>query len=115
LVKLAQVRRRHHDAAHRRGLLRRIQRRRRGLGGPAAYAQQDRFDVVARFATARLDHTPHQVDGVFLQQPQNANVVLDAAAGAVLLLQSFTQRVEDGRQLPAAKDVGVIERRRPAL
>jgi hypothetical protein len=52
---------------------------------------------------------------VFLQQPQNANVVLDAAAGAVLLLQCFTQLVEDGRQVPAAKDVGVIERRWPAL
>jgi hypothetical protein len=90
LVKLAQVRRRHHDAARRRGLLRMIQRWRRGLGRPAAHAQQDRFDVVACRATARLDHTPHRVDGVFLQQPQNANVVLDAAAGTVLLLQSFT-------------------------
>jgi hypothetical protein len=115
LVELTQVWRRHHDVTHRRGLLRMIQRWRRSLGGPAPHAQQDRFDVVARFAPACLDHTLHPVDGVFLQQPQNANVVLDAAAGAVLLLQSFTQLVEARRQLPAAKDVGVIERRRPVL
>lgn len=115
MVELTQVGRRHHDVTHGRGLLGMIQRRRRSLGRPAPHAQQDRFDVVARFAPARLDHTLHRVDGVFLQQPQNANVVLDAAAGAVLLLQSFPQRVEDRRQLPAAKDVGVIERRWPAL
>lgn len=115
MVKLAHVRRRHHDAAHRRRLLRSIQRRRSGRGGPAAHAQQDHFDVVARRTTAHLDHTLHRVDGVLLQQPQNANVVLDAAAGAVLLLQSCTQLVEDSRQLPVAKDMGVIERRRPTL
>jgi hypothetical protein len=116
LVELAQVGRRHYDAAHRYGLLRMIQRwRRRGLGRPAPHAQQDRFDVVARRATTRLDHTLHLVNGVFLQQLQDANVVLDAAAGAVLLLQGFAQLAEDRRQLPAAKDVGVIERRRPAL
>lgn len=115
MVGLAQVRRRHQDAAHHRGLLGTIQRWRRGLGRAAAHAQQDRFDVVARRATARLDHALHLVDGVLLQQLQDANVVLDAAAGAVLLLQGFAQVAEDGRQLPAAKDVGVIERRRPAL
>jgi hypothetical protein len=115
LVELAQVRRRHHDAAHRRGLLRTIQRWRRSLGRPASHAQQDRLDVVARLATARLDHALHLVDGVRFQQLQDTCVVLDAAAGAVLFFQGLAQVAEDGRQLPAAKDVGVIERRRPAL
>jgi hypothetical protein len=116
LVELTQVGRRHDDAAHRRGLLRAIQRwHRRGLGRPAPHAQQEHFDVVARRATARLDHALHPVDGVLLQQLQDANVVLDTAAGAVLLLQGFAQFAEHRRQLPAAKDVGVIQRRRPAL
>jgi hypothetical protein len=52
---------------------------------------------------------------VFLQQLQDANVVLDAPSGAVLFLQRCAQVAEDSRQLPATKDVGVIERRRPAL
>jgi len=52
---------------------------------------------------------------VFVQQLQNANVVLDAAAGAMLVLQGFAEIAKDRRQAPAAKDVGVIERRRSVL
>ena len=116
MVKLAQVRRRHHDAAHRRRLLGVFQRRRRrGLGRPAPHAQQDRFDAVAGFATARLDHTLHLVDGVLFQQLQDTYEVLDATGWAVLFLQGFAQLAEYSRQLPAAKDVGVIQRRRPPL
>jgi len=116
LVELAQIGRRHHDAAHRRGLFRVIQRwRRHGLGRPAPHTQQDRFDVVARWATACLDHALHLVDGALFQQLQDTYEVLDAAAWTMLSLQSFTQVAEDRRQLPAAKDVGVIQRRRPAL
>lgn len=115
MVELTQVRRRHHDATHRRRLRRTIQRWRRGRGRPTPHAQQDRLDVVARWATAHLDHTLHLVDGVFLQQSQDANVVLDAAAGAVLLLQGGAEVVEDGRQMPATKHIGMVECRRPAL
>jgi len=57
----------------------------------------------------------HLVDGVVIEQCQHAHVMLDAARRAVLLLQRFAQFAEDGGQLPTAKDVGVVERRRPML
>ena len=57
----------------------------------------------------------HGVDRVLLQQLQNTDVLLGAAAGPVLLFQGLPQLVEDGRQTPAAKNIGVIQRRRPAL
>jgi hypothetical protein len=116
LIELIQVRRRHHDVTHRRGLLVAIQRGCRGsLGNAATHPQQDRLHVVARLATAHLDDALHLVDGVVIEQCQHAHVMLDAARRAVLLLQRFAQFAEDGRQLPTAKDVGVIERRRPVL
>ncbi len=42
---------------------------------------------------------------------QDANEVLDTAVRAMLLLQRVAQLAEDGRQLPAAEDIGMIERR----
>jgi len=116
LIELIQVRRRHHDVTHRRRLLVAIQRGYRGsLGNAATHPQQDRLHVVARFATAHLDDALHLVDGVVIEQCQDARVMLDAARRAVLLLQRFAKFAEDCRQLPAAKDFGVIERRRPVL
>jgi len=115
LIELVQVRRRHDDTAHHGGLVRRLQGGRRGRSRATPHAQQDGLHVIARFATARLDHALHLVDGVFVQQLQNANVVLDAAAGAMLVLQGFAEIAKDRRQAPAAKDVGVIERRRSVL
>jgi hypothetical protein len=50
-----------------------------------------------------------------LQQVQDADVVLAAAVGPVLAFQRRPQFAEDGRQLPAPEDVGVVQRRRPAL
>jgi hypothetical protein len=79
------------------------------------HAQQDGLDVVAVATAARLDGPPHLVDGVFLQQVQHTDVVPAAATGAVLTLQGRPQRTEDGRQLPAPEDIGVVQRRRPAL
>lgn len=115
MVELGQVGRRHHQVAHGRGLGRALQRRhRRGGRRAAAHAQQDRFHVVAGGAAAHLDDTLHVVDGVFLQQLQDANVVLHAAVRPVLLFQGRPQFAEERGQLPAAKDVGVIERRRSA-
>lgn len=49
------------------------------------------------------------------QQMQDANVMLDATPGTVLAFQVAAQFVEDRRQLPVAKDVGMVQRRRPAL
>lgn len=90
MVELAQVRGRQHDAAHRCGLLGVFQRRRRrGRGRAAPHAQQDRLDVVTRFATACLDHTLNLVDGVLFQQLQDTDEVLDAAAWTMLSLQGF--------------------------
>jgi hypothetical protein len=111
LVEAVQVGRRHHNVADCRGLVGAIQRRRRGRGPTAADAQQDGFDVVAGFAAAHLNHPLHPVDGVVFQQLQDADEVLDAAVRAVLLLQSVAQFAKDRRQLPAAEDIGVIERR----
>jgi hypothetical protein len=115
LVKLAQVWRRHHDVPHRRGLLVPIQRRRRALVAPAAQPQQDGLHVVARFATAHLNDTLHLVEGMVVEQLQDTHVLLDTAARAVLFLQGFPEFAEEGRQLPAAKDVGMIQRCRPVL
>jgi hypothetical protein len=50
-----------------------------------------------------------------LQQVQNADVVLAPPVGPVLPFQRRPQFAEDGRQLPAPEDVGVVQRRRPAL
>jgi hypothetical protein len=89
--------------------------RRRDRGRLAAHAKEDGFNVVARFTAAHLDHTLHLVDGVIVQQMQDANEMLDTPLRAMLLLQSVAQLAENGRQLPAAEDVGMIERRRPVL
>lgn len=50
---------------------------------------------------------------MFVEQCQHARVVLDAAGGAMLFLQGLAQVAEHCRQVPATKDVGVIERCRP--
>jgi hypothetical protein len=52
---------------------------------------------------------------MLLQQLQHTHVVLAATAGAMLLLQRSTQFLEHGRQAPATKHIGVIQRRRPSL
>jgi len=52
---------------------------------------------------------------MLLQQLQNADVMLASVARSVLPLQGFTQLVEHGGQLPAAKDVGMIQRRGPTI
>jgi hypothetical protein len=80
-----------------------------------AYTLQDPLDVEARLTPALLDHALHHLDRVLREQLQDADVLLGTTAGTMLLLQRFPQRVEDGRQLPAAKDVGMVQCRRPAL
>jgi hypothetical protein len=64
---------------------------------------------------------PAQVDGAFDlghgvlgQALQHADVLPRPARGAVLCFQVLPQLAENGRQLPAAIDVGVIERCRLA-
>jgi len=111
LVKLAQVRRGYHDGTHRLRLLVTLQRGRdHRLGGPAAHPHQDRLDVEAGWASAHLDDPLHRLDGVLVEQGQDAREVLDAPIRAVLFRQGLAKLAEDGRQVPAAKDVGVIER-----
>jgi len=76
---------------------------------------QNRLDVKAGFGSALRDRPLHRFAGVLLQQLQNANVMLASVARSVLPLQGFPQFVEHGGQFPAAKDVGMIQRRRPAI
>jgi hypothetical protein len=83
--------------------------------GPPAHPQQHRFDVVPRRTPAGLDGSLHFVDGMLLQQLQDAGIVLDAAAGPVLFFQRRAQFAENGRQVPAPEDVGMVQRRRPPL
>jgi hypothetical protein len=115
LVELPQVRRRHLHVAQPRRLLRPLQRwHRAGVPAPA-HAEQNAFDVEAGFAATTFDHALHLIDRMVVEQLQDTDIVLGAARRPVLALQRGPQLAEDGRQLPAAEDVGVVERRRPAL
>ena len=115
MVELPQVRRRHVQVAHARRLIGTPQRRRRARVLAPAHAQQNDFHVEAGGAAAAFDDALHLVDGMLVEQLQDADVVLGAACRSVLPLQGRAQFAEDGRQLPAAEDVGVVQRRRPAL
>jgi hypothetical protein len=115
LVELPHIRRRHVQVPHPRRLFRSLQRWQRA-GVPAlTHAEQDDFHVEAGFAAAALDDALHLVGRMVVEQLQDADVVLGAAGRSVLALQRGPQLAEDGWQLPAAEDVGVVERRRPAL
>ena len=117
MVELAQVRRRHLHGTHRRDSLRQIQR----FDGPAVvdglppHPLQDRLDVEAELGSVLLDGPPNLLQGMLLQQLQDADVVLGSPAGPVLPFQGRAQFVEESGQLPAAKDVGMIQRRRPTI
>lgn len=91
------------------------QRRRRGLRLAATQAQHDRLDVEARRDPALLDDALHGLDVMTIEQLQHANVLLHAAPPAVLPLQRGSKFVEQRRQMPAAKHLGVVQRRRPTL
>lgn len=117
MVELRQVRQRHLHRAHQlRLLFHRQWRRCRALVlRTPPHALQNGLDVETGFGAALLDDALHGVDRVLRQQLQHADVLLGAAARTVLSLQRLPQFVEHLRQLPAAKDVGVVQRRRPAF
>jgi hypothetical protein len=48
------------------------------------------------------------------QTLQHTDILPRSGSGALLLLQVVPELAENGRQLPAAKDVGMIQRRRPS-
>lgn len=79
----------------------------------AAHAQEDGFHVEAGRTPAALNGPLHHIERMLVEQVQDADVMPHAAARAVLPLQGGTQFLEDRRQMPAAKDVGVVQRRRP--
>jgi hypothetical protein len=114
LVESAQVRQRHVQVADGFGLSRTLQGRGRRRRFAAADAQQDGFDVIAGRAVAVLDGALHVGDRMVVQQVQDAHVMLGAAPGSVLFFQIDAEFAEEGRQLPAAKDVGMVQRRRAA-
>lgn len=72
---------------------------------------EDGFNVVAGFRPAPFDGPLYRLGRLLRQQLDDADVVLDATAWAVLLLQSGTQLGKERRQLPATKDVRVVQRR----
>jgi hypothetical protein len=80
---------------------------------PAAHARQNRFHIEAAGAPALLDGPLHGAERMLVEQVQDTHVVLDAAARTVLPFQGGAQLLEDGRQPPAAKDLGMVQRRRP--
>jgi hypothetical protein len=55
------------------------------------------------------------VEAMVRQQMQDADIVLDATPGTMLAFQVTAQLVEERRQLPVPKDVGMVQRRRSAL
>ena len=65
--------------------------------------------------SALLDGALHLLLGVLWQQLQNTDVMLAAVARSVLPLQGLPQFVEHRRQLPAAKDVGMVQGRRATI
>jgi hypothetical protein len=116
LVELLHVWQRHLHVTHRRRTIRQIQGRCRRCGRlRPADSQQQGFHVEARGAAAGPDGTLHVVEAVVLQQVQDADIVLDAPARTMLTLQVAAKLLEHGRQLPVPKNVGVVQRRWPAL
>lgn len=116
MVELGQVRHGHVQVTHGRGLGRQVQRcGAHGLRRALPQAQEDRFDVVARFGLTAGDGVLHHGGRVLGQQLHDAAVVLDAAAAPVLLLQVGAQLAKERRQLPALEDRGMVQRRRLAL
>jgi hypothetical protein len=91
LVELPQVRQRHVQLTHRRWLFRQVQRR-HGAGTRGAMPQplEYDFDVVAGFRPAPFDGPLYRLGRLLCQQLHDADVVLDATARSVLLLQSST-------------------------
>jgi hypothetical protein len=117
LVELLQIRQRHVQTTHRLRLFGQVQRRRRHdrTRRPVPHALEDALDVVAGFGPAQLDGPLHHFGRLLPQQLHHTQVVFDAAAWPVPLLQVGTQLGKERRQLPAPEDVGVIERRGFAL
>jgi hypothetical protein len=76
---------------------------------------ENSLDIVAGFRPAPLDRPLHDFQRLLREQLHHANVVLDAPARTMLLLQSGTQLAKQRRQLPVAEDVGMVQRRRLTL
>jgi hypothetical protein len=115
LVEPLQIRQRHAHVAHRRRLLPLGQRRRHDYRLAATQAQHDGLDVEARRHPARFDDALHGVDGMNVEQLQDADILFHAAAPPVLPFQGGPEFLKERRQLPAAKHFGVVECRRPTL
>lgn len=116
MVELPQVRQRHVQRPHRRRLIRQVQRWRYGAGtGPSLRALEDTLDVVTGRGAAPRDGALQHFRRLLGQQLHHAQVVLDAAPRPMLSLQVGAQLGKERRQLPAAEDGGMIQRRRLAF
>jgi hypothetical protein len=115
LIKSLQVGKRHAHVAYRRGAIREIQGNRGQIGHLPADTQQDRFHIEAGFTATALDSALHLLQRMIRQEMQYPHIVLDPSGRSVLALQSAAQLIKDGRELPAAKDVGVVQGGGPPL
>jgi len=88
VVKPVQIRQRHAHVAHRRGVIREVQRSRSHVGRLAADTQQDRFHIKAGCAATALDGALHLVQRMIPQEMQHPDIVLDPSGRSVLALQS---------------------------
>lgn len=115
MVELLHIRQRHLHVTHRRRTIRQIQGCCRRGRLRAADTHQQGFHVEAGRRAVSLDGTLYLIEAMVGQQMQDANIVLDATPGTVLAFQVAAQLVEDRRQLPVPKDVGMVHGGRPAL
>lgn len=75
----------------------------------------DHLGIEAIEAPATLDGLLHTRLRMFEQQLQDAHIMASARLRTVPRLQTFTQLLEHGRQLPLAIDIGMIQGSRPTL
>jgi hypothetical protein len=115
LVELLHARQRHLYVTHRRRTIRQIQGRCRRHRLRPADTQQQSFHVEAGHRAVSLDGTLYLIEAMVGQQVQDADIMLDTTPGTVLAFQVAAQLVEDRRQLPVPKDVGMVHGGRPAL
>jgi hypothetical protein len=85
---------------------------RRDLVGIAAQTLHDRVHDIMLADSAQVDGAFNLGHAMLGQALQHADVLPCPARGTVLCFEVLPQLAKNGRQLPAAVDVGVIERRR---
>lgn len=89
-----------------------VRHARRDLVGIAAQTLHDRVHGIMLADPAQVDGPFNLGHAILGQALQHADVLPRPARGTVLCFEVLPQLAKNGRQLPAAVNVGVIERRR---